>query len=508
MFFALVMVAIGAVSSKRSRTMDGFILGGRNIGPWMSAFAYGTSYFSAVIFIGYAGKHGWDIGLGSMWIGVGNAVIGCWFAWKFLAPRVRRMTHTLKSRTMPEFFAERYLSKPMKLFSAIIIFIFLVPYAASVYKGLGVFFAAIFPNIDGVVLGMSANVLCMFIVAALTAVYLVMGGYVAVALNDFVQGIIMIGGVVVLAVAVTLNAHVGGISNAVSRLTEIKPSLTNIFGGDNWSFLMINILLTSVGTFGLPQMVHKFYAIKDQASIKRATVVSTAFALLIGCGAYYVGSMGRLVLENKLPDAGFDAVVPTMLISAFSGSIGGSILLAVILLLVLSASMSTLSSVVLSSSTAVTVDFVAELAPKVKEKSQMLLIRLLCLLFVALSFIFATFNFAIIVSLMSYSWGVVAGCFIGPFIWGLFSKRVTKAGAWAGMLGGIVTVAAMTIFSTAQNYGADTGLYDAFKLASKNSPTFGVCAMGVSLVIVPLVSLISKQFDQAHIKKAFAEAKD
>ena len=508
--FAIAMVVIGVVSSKRAGTMDGFLLGGRKMGAWMSAFAYGTSYFSAVIFVGYAGKNGWDIGLAAVWIGVGNALIGCLLAWKLMAKRVRNMTHALKARTMPEFFSERYGSKPMKLFAAVLIFVFLVPYAASVYKGLGTLFSAIFPQAGDLIPGVSANMLCMFIVAVLTGFYLILGGYVAVALSDFIQGIIMIVGVIILVVAVTLHGNVGGIGQAISSLKNIQPSLVSVTGGSFWRFLLLNILLTSVGTFGLPQMVHKFYAVKDERAIRRATVVSTGFAMIIGCGAYFFGSMGRLILSNNPPltasgAVDYDSIVPTMLMSAFSSGLAGQILIAVIMVLLLSASMSTLSSVVLSSSTAVSIDFIKVLRPGFKDKTQMVVTRALCLVFVALSFIFANFNFAIIVSIMSYSWGIVSGCFIGPFLWGLFSKKITKAGAWSGMLAGFITVVSMAVIWTASNNPGDIGLYNAFKLASTESPLFGVSAMGVSLVVVPLVSLFTKKPDEKLVGRAFSK---
>ena len=501
--FAAVMVITGVVSSKKSKTMDGFLLGGRNIGPWMSAFAYGTSYFSAVIFVGYAGKHGWDIGLGSLWIGIGNAVFGCLLAWKLMAKRTRSMTHSLGARTMPEFFGERYISRNMKIVTACIIFVFLMPYAASVYKGLGMLFSSVFPMMENLIPGVSASTMCIIIVALLTAVYLVLGGYVAIALSDFIQGIIMLVGVVVLAVALISNPAIGGLDGAVTRLREIDPKLVSPFGGDAWSFLAVNILLTSFGTFALPQMVQKFYAIKDTAAIKRATVVSTGFALIIGCGAYLVGSMGHLMLK-ELPEGGHDAIVPTMLMNTFSTSIGGSILLSVIILLVLSASMSTLSSVVLTSATAITVDLMHIFRPNIKEKKQMILTRSFCLIFVALSAVFANFNFAIIVSIMSYSWGAVSGAFIGPFIWGLYSKKITRAGAWAGILGGLTTVVCMTlIYTVSQPSLATHGLYKAFQDASKDSPIFGVCAMAASLILVPVVSLFTKPLPKETVDKAF-----
>lgn len=485
--FSVLMITIGIYSWKKTQTMDGFLLGGRSIGAWVSAFAYGTSYFSAVIFIGYAGKHGWSIGFSSIWIGVGNAVLGCLLAWLLLAKRTRSMTHHLNVKTMPEFFEARYNTTPMKVFSALVIFIFLVPYSAAVYKGLGTMFNTIFPTV-------SVSV-CMLIIAILTAIYLVLGGYVATAYTDFVQGIIMVVGVAAMVIAIVKNPLVGGFAEGIARIKAIDPQLVSPWGGSNLKFLCTNILLTSFGTWGLPQMVSKYYAIKDQKSIKTATVVSTLFALVIGCGAYFIGSLSRLVLGNQLPEGGFDYVIPNMLVTALGdANILTTIILAVILLLLLSASMSTLASVVLSSASAVSVDLVPVVKKNYKAKHQMLLTRCLCLLFVALSFVFATMNISIIVNIMSFSWGVVSGCFIGPYIWGIYSKRTTRAGAWAGMVCGLLTVGIPTVVMSLTN---------GFASAAAIAPELGVLAMAVSIVIVPVVSAFTKKFDTQYLNTVF-----
>lgn len=485
--FSVLMITIGIYSWKKTQTMDGFLLGGRSIGAWVSAFAYGTSYFSAVIFIGYAGKHGWSIGFSSIWIGIGNAVLGCLLAWLLLAKRTRSMTHHLNVKTMPEFFEARYNTTPMKVFSALVIFIFLVPYSAAVYKGLGTMFNTIFPTV-------SVSV-CMLIIAILTAIYLVLGGYVATAYTDFVQGIIMVVGVAAMVIAIVKNPLVGGFAEGIARIKAIDPQLVSPWGGSNLKFLCTNILLTSFGTWGLPQMVSKYYAIKDQKSIKTATVVSTLFALVIGCGAYFIGSLSRLVLGNQLPEGGFDYVIPNMLVTALGdANILTTIILAVILLLLLSASMSTLASVVLSSASAVSVDLVPVVKKNYKAKHQMLLTRCLCLLFVALSFVFATMNISIIVNIMSFSWGVVSGCFIGPYIWGIYSKRTTRAGAWAGMVCGLLTVGIPTVVMSLTN---------GFASAAAIAPELGVLAMAVSIVIVPVVSAFTKKFDAQYLNTVF-----
>ena len=485
--YALAMALIGCISYGKSKTLDGFLIGGRNIGAWVTAFAYGTTYFSAVVFVGYAGQHGWNIGVGAVWIGIGNAVLGCLLSWLLFANRTRKMTKKLNARTMPDYFEKRYNSKGMKILASVIVFVFLVPYSAAVYKGLGSLFSAVFPGVETWV--------WMLIIACLTAVYLVAGGYIATAYTDLVQGIVMIAGVVCLVVTVLKHDAVGGLEGLMENLRNFQSlpddpnpitglQLTDIFGGSSFKFLCFNILLTSFGTWGLPQMIGKFYAIKDTKAIKRGTVISTIFCLVIGCGAYLMGSTSRLILGGQLPEGGIDSIIPALLMEVLGGGTFGIILLAVIMILLLSASMSTLEAVVLTSASAVAVDLIPAVRKKqTKPETQMLLTRLLCLVFVACSYIFATQNIPIIVSLMSFSWGIVSGCFIGPYIWGLFSKKITKIGGYAGIISGLVVVGGATLVIS---------LTEGFSVAASKSPEMGVAAMAVSMVIVPLVSALTK----------------
>ena len=486
--YAVLMAVIGIISYGKSKTLDGFLVGGRKIGAWATAFAYGTAYFSAVVFVGYAGQHGWNIGIGAIWIGVGNAVLGCLLSWLLFANRTRKMTKKLDAKTMPDYFEKRYGSKGMKILSSIIIFVFLVPYSAAVYKGLGSLFSAVFPGVDEWV--------WMLIIAVLTAVYLVVGGYIATAYTNLVQGVIMIVGVVCLVVAVLAHGSVGGISGLIENLGAFTSAaddpnpttgsqLTSIFGGSSFSFLCVNIMLTSFGAWGLPQMIGKFYAIKDTAAIKRGTIISTIFCAVIGCGAYLIGSTSRLILGGQLPEGGIDAVIPAVLMEVLGTGTLGIILLAVIMVLLLSASMSTLVAVVLTSASAVSVDLIPAVSKReISPKAKMLLTRALCLAFVACSFIFATQNIPIIVSLMSFSWGIVSGCFVGPYIWGLFSKKITKIGAYAGIISGLLMVGGATLVIS---------ITSGFSAAAAKSPEMGVCAMAISLVVVPVVSLLTQK---------------
>ena len=485
--YAILMALIGVLTAGKSKTLDHFLIGGRNIGAWATAFGYGTTYFSAVVFVGYAGQHGWNIGIGAIWIGIGNAVLGCLLSWLLFANKTRKMTKKLNARTMPDYFEKRYNSKGMKILAAIIIFVFLVPYSSAVYTGLGALFSAVFPGVETWV--------WMLNMATLTAVYLVAGGYIATSYTDLIQGIIMLVGVICLVISVLSHENVGGLNGLIQNLGNFESlpgdpnpttgsQLTGIFGGSSFKFLCFNIMLTSFGTWGLPQMIGKFYAVKDTKAIKRGTIISTIFCIVIGCGAYLIGSTSRLVLNGQLPEGGVDSVIPSVLMEVLGNGTLGVILLAIIMVLLLSASMSTLEAVVLTSASAVAVDLIPAVRKKeTKPEHQMLLTRILCLAFVICSFVFATQNIPIIVSLMSFSWGLVSGCFIGPYIWGLFSKKITKIGGYAGILSGLLTVGGATLFIT---------LTDGFSAAAAKSPEMGVCAMAISMIVVPLVSLFTK----------------
>ncbi len=483
--FFLIMVLVGIISKKKVNNVQDFFLGGRQMGPWLSAFAYGTTYFSAVIFIGYAGKIGWGFGISSTFIGIGNAILGSLLAWAVLAKKTRRMTHDLGVSTMPEFFEKRYDSKAMKVVTALIIFIFLVPYSASVYQGLGYLFERVF----GV-----PFVYCMAGMAMLTALYLLLGGYVATAVNDFIQGIVMLVGVGAMVFFILSHPSVGGLSGGLQKLSEIPeagPGLVSAFSAQPLNLLGL-IVLTSLGSWGLPQMVHKFYAIKDDAAVKRATIISTVFALIIAGGAYFVGGFGRLFLDNTMPlgvngQPNPDMVMPMVLEKALPDSLMG-----IIVILVLSASMSTLSSLVLVSSSAISMDLVKGiLFPKMKQEKVMLLMRVLCGLFVVFSFMVAVTPNSIL-SLMSFSWGTIAGAFLAPFLYGLYWKGTTKIGAWSGFISGF----------TVSIIGAII-----YKMDAGKAPNIGAIAMVVSLLVVPAVSLLTAKLPQKHIDRVFKKTK-
>ena len=433
-FFAL-MIAVGFACRKHAKSVDSFVLGGRNVGPWLTAFAFGTSYFSAVIFVGYAGQFGWNFGLASTWIGLGNAFIGSLLAWSVLGRRTRVMTQHLGSKTMPDFFEKRYDSKKLKVIASFIVFVFLIPYTASLYNGLSSLFNNVFeiPYWSVVV-----------IMAVLTGIYVIFGGYMATAINDFIQGIIMLVGIIAVIAAVLMQN--GGFTEAVRRITESAdagPEYTSIFGPDP-IFLFFVVMLTSLGTWGLPQMVGKFYSIKDEGSIKKGTIISTVFAIIVAGGCYFLGGFGRLykaemIAGGYITEKGilFDKVVPTMLSEL------APVIVALIIVLVLAASMSTLSSLVLTSASTLTLDVVKPMSKKeMNEKKSVFIMRLFIVFFIAISAIIAILkdtiwsNSVFIAQMMGVSWGALAGAFLAPFLYGLYWKKTTKAAVIASFVFG------------------------------------------------------------------------
>ncbi len=493
--FLLVTVGVGIYSRKQARNVEGFVLGGRSVGPWLTAFAYGTSYFSAVVFVGYAGQFGYKYGLSSTWIGVGNAVIGSLLAWLVLGRRTKLMTQHIESRTMPDFFGTRFRSQRLRVVASVIAFVFLIPYTAGVYKGISTLFEMGF--------GIPYEY-CVILMAVLTAVYVILGGYRATAMNDFIQGVIMLFGIVTIIAAVL--AQKGGLVSAMEQMAVIPADdnpavngrLADVWGPDPWNLLGV-VVLTSLGTWGLPQMVGKFYSITDESAIKRGTIISTIFAFVVAGGCYFLGGFGRLFgVPPTLPNGrlDFDSIVPSMLSSL------PDILIALVVLLVLSASMSTLASLVLTSSSTMTLDLIyrdkkslesevnsGEIVDEVSEKIEkrkVVVMRVLIVFFIVISLLIALNPPTFIAQLMGISWGALAGAFLAPFMLGLYWRGVTQAGVWACFIWGVgITVVNML-------------------MGNPFSPiNCGAIAMVGGFVVVALVSFFTPKLPQKYVDKVF-----
>lgn len=529
LIFFVVMIGIGVWGMKKTTSLNDFFLGGRSIGPWISAVAYGTSYFSAVLFIGFAGKLGWGFGLNVIWIVLGNAFFGSLLAWLVLGRRTRRMTQNLDVMTMPEFLQERFQGRYMKLITASIIFIFLLPYSASVFKGLGHLFEVNF--------NISYDV-ALLIMIVITGIYLILGGYFAITLTDFIQGIIMvIGSLAMLAVLV---GQAGGFGPSIEAIKQAYAIHVPAAKQPSGLMLFSLLFMTSFGVWGLPQMVQKFYAVKSEKVIRTAAIVTTGFALIIVFAAYFNGALAHVFYdvknkyvisqthtppakkavqkakslkntprvdkqieqtqndvkeqvkrdkEGKLPfpvtasgRPAFDRLIPDLLKSKLP-----EVLMALIMLLVLSASMSTLSSLVLVSASSVAIDmYKGHVNPNISKENSVAMMRFLSGIFIVLSFFIARYEFAIIVTLMSLSWGAVAGSFMAPFMYGLYWKGTTRAGAKAGMITGLTLAVALF-----------------FILGPSRSPIASTIAMIVPFFVVPAVSKFTRKPADAIIEQAF-----
>ncbi|MCR5734074.1 MAG: sodium:solute symporter [Lachnospiraceae bacterium] len=484
LFFA-IMVGVGLYSRRHATNVNDFVLGGRKVGPWLTAFAYGTSYFSAVVFVGYAGQFGYKYGMSSTWIGLGNAFIGSLLAWVLLGRRTRIMTKFLDAKTMPDFFGKRYHSKAMRITAAVISFVFLIPYTSSVYNGLSRLF------------GMAFNIpyaVCVIVMAALTCLYVILGGYMATAINDFIQGIIMLVGI--SAVIVAILSQNGGLNAAVMELAKIpsdvpvtmgqQGAFTAFFGTDPVNLLGV-VVLTSLGTWGLPQMVQKFYAIRDEKAVHTGTVISTVFAIVIAGGCYFLGGFARLydtpAIHNADGSVAYDSIIPSML------STLPDVLIGVVIMLVLSASMSTLASLVLTSSSTLTIDLIkGNVVKDMDEKKELKIMRAFLVVFIILSVAIALKPPTFIAQLMGISWGALAGAFLAPFLYGLYFKGVTRASVWTCFVAAIL----ITVLN----------MFPATKFIQ--SPiNAGAAAMIAGLVIVPVVSLFTKKMDEGEIKFVF-----
>jgi SSS family solute:Na+ symporter len=494
--YVLVMLVVGYWCMRRTKDVGDFFLGGRTLGPWMSAFAYGTTYFSAVLFIGYAGKLGWAYGIHTMWIVVGNTLVGTLLAWRILAGRTRDMTSRLNAITMPEFLRARYAGKGLQPVAALVVFVFLVPYSASVLMGLSYLFE--------MTLHISYES-ALYFLTALTAVYLVMGGYFAVAVSDFIRGIVEFAGVLIMVYLLAHRPEIGGFVSATSKLVSDPTSAPGLEGvkhlgaggwlavtAPGWLTLLALVMITSFGPWALPQMVQKFYSIRSKADVTRAMTIASVFAIFLAFGAYYSGALTHLYYGPKLPAELIGAKGPIWdkIMPHFITTSGLPVaLVMVIVLMVFSASMSSLSSLVLVSSSAIAIDLYGALVDRhAHPKRTMALLRIMCAFFVGCSLFIALKKPTFIVNLMIMSWGTLLGVFLAPYVYGLFWKRTTKAGVYAGIFVGLAS--AVTLFSA---WGQD------------GVPLAGAVTMLLPLVVVPAVSLMTAPPDKELVAKAFGE---
>jgi Na+/proline symporter len=432
----------------------------------------------------------------TLWIAAGNALIGSLLAWAVLARRTRTLTARLDTITMPEFLAARYNWLPYRRLAAVVVFIFLVPYSASVYQGLGELFA--------VNLGIG-YVPAIALMAAITGIYLLLGGYLAVIWTDMFHGILQIFGVILLVTLMA--APLGGLIPSIHAglLPQNTPALsmpTPPGAIPGIVTLVCLVLITSFGAWGMPQLVQKFYSIKKLEYIKPAMWMSTIFALLMAGGAYFTGGLSHALLGDQIKTMKPDEIVPHLL-----NLHTPEWFWVLVLLLVLAASMSTLASLVLVSSAAVSVDlFGFRIKGENRDPKGVLFLRLLCGLFVGLSVAIAARQISFIVNMMAFSWGALAGFFIAPFIYGLFWRKGTTAGAVTAGLTGLLIAILMPILWRFPDPKMPGALIAVAK--SPVIPVSSALAILVPLIVLPIVSSFTRKLPAEHVERLFSKESD
>ncbi|MEO0091726.1 MAG: hypothetical protein ABIK61_03335 [candidate division WOR-3 bacterium] len=417
--YLLVLFLIGLLSRKATATKEDFYLGGRKIGPWVSSFSFVAAYYSSVVIIG-GGGFGYKYGMATLWVAGINVLVGTTLAWIVLGKRTRELTQKYNAVTMPEFLAKRYQSPVIQIISALIIAIFLIVYNVSILKAMA--------NISQVL--MNVEYLHGLLISGLIIViYVSLGGYLAVVWTGFLQAWLMIIGLLLLTFF-TLN-KVGSVSDIFIRLGEINQNLIDTPGVWGWSGLVSYCMIVSFGVWGMPQLVSRFYSIRDVKVLRIGTVLATLSAS-IALLPYFNGAVSRILFPNLTnPDLAIPNLVKLVL-SPFSQ--------AIFLTGVMAAGMSTFSAVLLTAVSSLIKDFYEDgLQKKLDAKTHIRYARLVSVFIGILSLIVAIKPPAMILVLTAFSWSVIAGANLWPFFFSLYLNKLSKNAGLISMLGGAIT---------------------------------------------------------------------
>jgi len=423
--YMAMLVVVGLLTSRRMKSSEDFIAGGRSIGPWVTALSYVAAYFSSVVIIG-GGGFGYRYGMGTLWIAAINVLVGCTLAWILLGRRVRRLTQRLGVLTVPGFLAERFRAPEARILSAAVIGLLLIIYNVSILKGMGNAFEGLMgmPYTIGVLLS-----------AAIIVLYVSLGGYLAVVWTGFFQAWVMGAGLILLTVA-ALRA-VGGLEAANVALGSADPGLVEAPGAWGWAGLVSFALITSLGVWGMPQMLARFVSIKSTRVVRVGTVVVTIGGAMAAL-PYLCGAIAR-VLHPELPSV--DLAIPTLTKSVLP-TWGAAVFLAG----VVAAGMSTFSAILITSSSAVVRDLLQKgLRKELSDRRVVLYSRIVSVAIGIISLGIALRPPALVLVLMAFSSATIAATCLWPLLGGLFWRRATRAGAVASMVFGLVTTLAWSI---------------------------------------------------------------
>jgi len=472
------LAGIGLVNYKSKEDLEGYVLGGRKLGPWVTSMSAEASDMSGWMLMGLPG-YAYLSGVSAFWIALGLAM-GTWINWVFIAKRLRIFTHVANnSITLPEYFENRFMdqSKRIRMVCSIFIFIFFLIYTSASFVAGGKLFNTAF--------GLDYH-WSLLLTAGIVVFYTFVGGFSAVCWSDFFQGVLMFFSV--LIVPMTAIYYIGGVSPTINRLTVINPNYFNMFtdaAGNSLSIIgIISLLAWGLGYFGQPHILVRFMAIRSPKDIKQATRIAMTWVIISLAAAVMVGLVGRVYLGNVLIGAKAETVFMQM-----SGSFYNPFLAGIITSGILGAIMSTASSQLLVASSSITTDFYKTLLRKNASIKELVVVSRLMVVFVSLLSVLLAINpNSMILDIVSYAWAGFGAAFGPLVILSLFWKRMTLNGALAGVIVGGVTVLLW------KNYMSFTGLYEI------------VPGFFLSAIAIYVFSIISKN-PSREVTAKFDEAK-
>jgi len=418
LYVGLLMV-IGLWTARKTRTAEDFMIGGRTIGPWVTALSFIAVYYSSVLIIG-GGAFGYRFGMGTLWIGAINVLVGSTLCWIVLGRRIRTFTERMGVSTISGFFAKRYNSPEAGIFSAAIVFLFLILYNVSVVKGMANSFEVLMglPYWGGVLI---SGLVIIF--------YVVLGGYLAVVWTSFIQAWVMIFSLLILTFR-TIQA-VGGMRVGFERLGQISPGFVETPGVWGWAGLVSFCLVVSLGVWGMPQLLIRFYSIKDTKTFRLGTVIVTvgsAIALL----PYLNGAFSRLLIQPELTGKAVDLAIPKL-----AELVLNPWMAAVLLAGVVAAGMSTFAGILIIVSSSLVRDIYKNgLKRKLSSERELFANRVVSVVVGLISLAIALRPPALILVLTGFAWAVIASTNLWPLLFGIYWKRASRLAAFVSMVGG------------------------------------------------------------------------
>jgi sodium/proline symporter len=432
--YLIGMLAIGLISYKMTSNLSDYVLGGRSLGPGVTALSAGASDMSSWLLLGLPGL-AYTSGLDSIWMCVG-LIIGAYLNWKFVASRLRAYTEVANdSITVPDFFENRFMdgSRLLRVISALVILIFFTFYASSGLVGGALLFQETF--------GMTYNT-ALLIGAVVIISYTFLGGFLAVSWTDFFQGLLMF--LALIIVPIVAFVKLGGWGETIDTVRSIDPSYLDPI--DTMSGLgIVSLMAWGLGYFGQPHIITRFMAIKSTKEIPKARFYGMSWMILSIIGAILVGLVGiPSFADNPLVYGDVDNSEKVFIFFAdilFNPWVSGILLAAI-----LSAIMSTIDSQLLVSSSALAEDFYKGIIRKNASDKELVWVGRIGVIVIALIAILLAYTGnpenggASILDLVSYAWGGFGAAFGPVVLLSLYWKRMTRNGALAGILTGAVTV--------------------------------------------------------------------